>query len=79
MTRRLSEVGLGRWTCIGLQEDQPGMLRLQQLGICEDRTIEVVAVGNPMIVRVERTEIGVSRQLAQCVTVAECVEETPAE
>ena len=36
-------------------------IRLKRLGICEQRKLEVLQTGDPMIVRVVGTRIGVSR------------------
>ena len=68
-TYRLANANPGRYRCIELDEGAPGVLRLQQLGLCQDRELEVVACGNPMVVRVAHTEIGISKQLAETILV----------
>lgn len=52
-----------------IEERGEESIRLKRLGICEQRRLEVLQAGDPMIVRVVGTRIGLSRQLARCVTV----------
>ena len=66
---RLSEATSGSYLCVSMEESLPGMLRLQQLGLCADRKLELLAAGNPLIVLVGATKIGVSRQLADHIIV----------
>ncbi|TWT88663.1 FeoA domain protein [Pseudobythopirellula maris] len=44
--------------------------RLRSLGICEGRELRVVRAGNPLIVGVLGTRVGLSQQLAASVRVA---------
>ena len=49
--------------------DGDAMVRLKRLGICNKRTIEVIQVGDPMVLRVIGSRLGVSRRLAESVIV----------
>jgi Fe2+ transport system protein FeoA len=42
-------------------------IRLKRLGICESRELELIGRGDPMVVRIGESRVGVSRQLAQLV------------
>lgn len=44
-------------------------LRLKSLGICTGRRVELVQSGDPMIVRVVGSRVGISRRLAERVLV----------
>ena len=48
------------------------MRRLMTLGICAGRRIELVQSGDPMILRVFGSRLGVSRRLASRVLVSVC-------
>lgn len=66
----LSEVRKPGMFCIQtVAGDDEASLRLKRLGMCEKRRVEVVNAGNPMVVRVVGSRVGLSRELAQLVTV----------
>lgn len=44
-------------------------VRLKSLGLCQGRTVQLVADGDPLIVRVQGTRVGLSRRLAHVVRV----------
>lgn len=46
--------------------------RLKALGLCEGRTVQVVSAGDPLIVRVLGSRVGLSAQLAAQVQVGSC-------
>ena len=46
--------------------------RLQAMGLCLGREVQLIKRGDPLIVRVMGTRIGVSRRLAQRVFVERC-------
>ncbi|MEQ9410838.1 MAG: FeoA family protein [Fuerstiella sp.] len=52
-----------------LDEQGEETIRLKRLGICEKRVLELLHAGDPMIVRVVGCRIGISRRLAQSVSV----------
>lgn len=68
-TRSLDTATVGSSDCIGIQVDGDDAVRLKRLGICEGRVIEVIATGDPMIVQVGGSKIGLSRRLATSVFV----------
>lgn len=71
---RLSEVTANGEYSIHLVEDSSEeSIRLKRLGICEGRNLEVLHNGDPMIVRVVGTRVGVSRRLAAKVIVGSTV------
>ncbi|MCA9239450.1 MAG: ferrous iron transport protein A [Planctomycetales bacterium] len=43
--------------------------RLKSMGICVGRTVQVTTVGNPLIVKVLGSRVGLAGALASCVTV----------
>jgi Fe2+ transport system protein FeoA len=48
------------------------MARLMSLGVCEGRTIEMVNRGDPLILKVFGSRVGVSARLARRVMVTRC-------
>lgn len=55
-----------------VQASDDDMHRLMTLGICAGRRIELVQRGDPMILRVFGSRLGVSRRLAERVLVTVC-------
>ena len=43
--------------------------RLKRLGVCENRTLEVVNTGNPLVICVAGTRLGISRSVTHCIEV----------
>ena len=69
-TSRLSDVtNPGEFRCVDVKCDGDAMIRLKRLGICDKRTIEVIQPGDPMVLRVIGSRLGVSRRLAESVIV----------
>jgi Fe2+ transport system protein FeoA len=66
---KLSGVDLGRWVCAAIDGPNESVVRMRSLGICVGRPLDLVCDGDPMIVRVGSTQIGLSRFLAKHVTV----------
>ena len=52
--------------------DGDNAIRLKRLGICAGRRIVLVQNGDPLIVLVVGSRIGISRQLAECIRVVPC-------
>ena len=48
------------------------MERLMTMGVCRGRTVELIMSGDPLILRVFGTRIGLSARLAERVTVEPC-------
>ena len=65
----LAEAPNGRYRCIELQVTGSDAIRLKRLGVCEERNLEVVYKGDPMILQVAGAQIGISRRLAELVRV----------
>ena len=61
----------GEYQCESVWATGQNAIRLKRLGICEGRWIEIVGRGDPMILRIGDSRIGLSRQLASFVTVHE--------
>ena len=73
MTIRLSDISTtGRFAVQTVEDHGEETVRLKRLGVCERRDVEVLQVGDPMIVRVVGSRIGISRRLASHVTLTEC-------
>jgi Fe2+ transport system protein FeoA len=66
----LDQTPPGRWALITRMETNNGKLhRLMAMGVCTGRQIKLVQAGNPLIIRVMNTRIGMSRELAKCILV----------
>ena len=48
--------------------------RLMAMGVCADRIVEMIQPGDPMIIRVYGTRIGVSARLGNRIVVEPCAE-----
>jgi Fe2+ transport system protein FeoA len=67
----LRDLPPGASACVvGLDADGHDRERLEVMGLCEGRTVDVVKGGDPMIVRVLGTRIGLAGRLAATVRVA---------
>lgn len=72
---RLSEIAQpGTFRCVSVDCVGNAMIRLKRLGICGDRLIEVIQPGDPMVLKVVGSRLGVSRQLAEFVVVDRIVD-----
>lgn len=49
------------------------MERLMAMGVCAGRTVELIQRGDPLILKVYGTRVGVSARLATRVTVRRCI------
>lgn len=69
-----SLVSLPRGCCAVVDEveGREDLERLKALGICIGRTVEVVKCGDPLILKVYGTRIGLSARLAETVRVLPC-------
>lgn len=63
----LSDASNGKVRCIDVHALGQDAIRLKRMGICEGRVLEVLATGNPMVLRISGTRVGLSRQLAELV------------
>lgn len=69
----LDEVPIGACAVVHhVEADSDDMRRLMTLGICTGRRLELIQRGDPMILRVFATRLGVSRRLAKRVLVQLC-------
>lgn len=59
----------GQYRCNRISGPKDAQVRLKRLGICENRPIEVVRHGDPMVLNVVGASIGLSRYLAECILV----------
>lgn len=50
--------------------------RLMAMGVCGGRTVELVRVGDPLILKVYGTRVGVSARLAARIKVSRCASKT---
>ncbi|MBC20481.1 MAG: hypothetical protein CMJ74_09515 [Planctomycetaceae bacterium] len=66
----LSEITVpGLFTVVRVEGDGVSVIQLKRLGICEHQIIELVQIGNPAIVRVAGSRIGISRIVIESVYV----------
>jgi len=56
----------------GVDLGEHDAVRLKRLGICDGRRVQVVRQGDPLILRVAGTRIGVSGRLAASIRVHRC-------
>ncbi len=55
-----------------IEAEDDDMLRLMSMGICRGRTVEIAQRGDPLILRVYGSRIGVSARLARRVYATPC-------
>jgi Fe2+ transport system protein FeoA len=72
----LADSRRGRYRCVSVEASGQNAVRLKRLGVCEGRCIELVGRGDPMILRIGESRVGLSRQLAALVVV-ELQDEAP--
>lgn len=65
----LSSTMRGSVICLHVEGDGPEVTRLKRMGVCGGRRLEIVQSGDPMILQVAGTRIGLSRKLAGAVIV----------
>jgi Fe2+ transport system protein FeoA len=69
-TIQLSDISLpGMFRCTNIDCVGDAAVQLKRLGVCDGRAIEVMQLGDPMVLRVVGARIGVSRLLAKTVRV----------
>lgn len=61
----------GHYLCEQVSGPEDAQIRLKRLGICENRPLEIERHGDPMVLNVVGARIGVSRYLAEHVSVSE--------
>ena len=59
----------GLFRCLNVKGNGDDALRLKRLGICAGRKVEVMQTGDPMVLNVVGTQVGVSRIAAELVVV----------
>lgn len=65
----LADVAAGSYRCEQVHAEGENAVRLKRLGLCEGRIVELVGQGDPMVLRIGASRVGLSRQLAKLVTV----------
>ena len=70
MSAPLSTFRSGQVVCDSLSGEGPEVVRLKRMGICSGRRIDVIQTGDPMILGVVGTRLGISRKLASRVLVS---------
>ena len=53
----------GHFRVLSVEGQGPEVTRLKRLGLCEQQSLEVVSTGNPLIVSVTGTRLGLSRSV----------------
>ncbi|MEC7696535.1 MAG: FeoA family protein [Planctomycetota bacterium] len=59
----------GRFRVLFVDGEGPEVTRLKRLGLCEQQSLEVVSTGNPLIVSVAGTRLGISRSVTDQISV----------
>lgn len=65
----LDSISSGIVRCLAVEGNGPEVTRLKRMGICAGRRLQIIHPGDPMILLVAGTRVGLSRQLARCVSV----------
>ncbi|PNY33810.1 ferrous iron transport protein A [Rhodopirellula baltica] len=60
----------GFYQCVDVDASGQNAIRLKRLGICAGRVLELVGQGDPMVLQLGNSRIGLSRQLANFVSIA---------
>ena len=70
----LDRIPPGRWATITRMDagDRGQQHRLIAMGVCVGRQVKLLHAGNPLIIRVMNTRIGLSRELAKGIHVCTC-------
>lgn len=66
---RLSDTNCGPVRCLAVDGEGEAAVQLKRMGICSGRILNVIQAGDPMVLSVMGTRLGLSRQLAASVTV----------
>ena len=75
-TRKLVELEPHKWgEIVDIDVPDEEKLRMMSMGICPGRTVQLVMRGDPLIVRVFGTRIGLSARLADYITVEPCIDD----
>ena len=61
---------------VGVDGDDDDFERLKAMGVCDGRTVQLIQCGDPLVMKVYGTRLGVSARLARCVRVSPCDTET---
>ena len=70
---RLDELALRVCAVVrSVETDDEDTLRLKTLGVCVGRRVELVRAGNPLILKIFGSRLGLSAELAARVTVEVC-------
>lgn len=73
METRLDELSPGKCAVVRRVESEDGDIqRLKMLGVCVGRRVEVVKAGDPLIIRVFGSRLGMSASLAARVWLEVC-------
>lgn len=72
LLQRLDELKLQECGRIERVDNPDDLQRLMAMGVCAGRTVEIVQRGDPLILRVFGSRIGLSARLARHVMVAPC-------
>ena len=59
----------GRFRVLFVSGEGPEVTRLKRLGLCEQQSVEVVSTGNPLIISVAGTRLGISRSVTDQISV----------
>ncbi|MCA9140367.1 MAG: ferrous iron transport protein A [Planctomycetales bacterium] len=65
----LADASAGRYRCDQVFAEGENAVRLKRIGLCEGRIVELVGQGDPMVLRIGTSRVGLSRQLAKLVKV----------
>lgn len=72
-TTSLDQLAAGTTAIVcGIETDEVDAARIKRMGLCEGRQIHLVKSGDPMILRVVGTRVGISARLASGICVCLC-------
>ncbi len=65
----LAGAALGPYRCERINADGVEALRIKRMGLCEGLTVEVLGTGDPLIVAIGHSRLGLSRFVAKKIEV----------
>lgn len=75
----LATVATGRFRCQRINADGVEALRIKRMGLCEGLIVEVLGTGDPLIVGVGHSRLGLSRFIARKIEVCSLGEDVTGE
>lgn len=73
LTTKLSEMNSGNSArIVSMLSQAEELVRIQAMGVCKGRVIEIERSNDPMIIKVHNSRIAIATSLAEQITVEKC-------